>query len=96
MALITKPVKVSNRVEGRLEDLLNVDRVSFKRLKFVNLYIFRFTFFVQNKGKTVGTINYFWDIRKMYQWIILRRFSDTETLRLRHLNGNKYQNFFQE
>jgi hypothetical protein len=96
MALITKQVKISNKVEGRLAKLFKADSVLFKRLKFVTPFIFRFTFFVLKGGKVIGTLNYFWDIRKMNQWIFLRRFSDNKIIRLRHLYNQNVPTFFGE
>ena len=95
MALITKQVKVSNKVEQRLAQLLGVDQVQFKRVKFVTPFIFRHTYFVYNNGSMIGTLNYFWDIRKRNQLIFLKRFSDKKIVRLGILNDS-VKNFFEE
>lgn len=96
MALITKQVKVSNRVESYLAEKLGVDKSEFKRVKLVNPFIFRFVFFLFNGGEMVGTVNYFWDIRKIQQRIFLKRFKDGKIARLGHLNNSDAKNFFAE
>lgn len=94
MALITKPVKVSNKVEARVAEKLDVDEAKFKRVKFVNPNMFRFSFFIFDKGVMLGTLNYFWDIRKNQQIIYLKRFSDDKIERIRHLNEPRVKKFF--
>ena len=96
MALITKQIKVSNKVEQSLENKLGVDDVLFKRVKFVTPFIFRFTFFVLNGGRMVGSLNYFWDTRKPQQLIYLRRFVDKKIIKVRHLNEPRVRNFYKE
>lgn len=96
MALITKQVKVSNKVEDRLAKILGVDKTAFKRVKYVTPFIFRHSYFVYNNGKMIGTANYFWDIRKPQQFVIFKRFSDDKLLKVRHLNNPKVDNFFNE
>lgn len=96
MALITKQVKISNKVENRLADIFNVDMVLFKRVKFNSPFVFRFTFFVFERGDLIGTINYFWDIRKTGQVIMCRRFEDGEVITVRHLNDRRIGSFYEQ
>lgn len=94
MALITKQLKVSNKAEKIVADKLGVDRAHFKRLKFVNPNIMRFSFFIINGREMVGTLNYFWDIRKINQFVVLRRFEDKEVKKFRHMNQSGIKDFF--
>lgn len=96
MALITKQVKVSNRAESYLADKLNVDKALFKRLKYVNPNVMRFTFFILQDSEIIGTVNYFWDFRKINHIIYLRRFSDKKITKVKHLNQRGVSDFFGE
>lgn len=96
MALITKQVKVSNKVEAAIAKKLGVEQALFKRVKFVTPFVFRFSFFLIKKGEMVGTLNYFWDIRKPQQMIFIKRFSDNGIMRVRHMNEPRIQNFLDE
>lgn len=96
MALITKQVKVSNKVEKRIADLLGVDKALFKRVKFNTMFRFRHSYFLFKNGEMVGTLNYFWDVRKPNQIIVLKRFSDGEMLKVRHMNQSGVKDFFGE
>lgn len=94
MALITKQVKVSNKTEKMIADRLGVDKALFKRLKFVNPNVMRFTFFLVDDSEMVGTLNHFWDVRKINHLIFLKRFIDDKVIKVRHLNDSRVSKFF--
>jgi len=94
MGTSTRTVKVSDLAEKSVAFKLGVQRVLFKRVKYVKPFVIRFTFFVYDMAGFVGTANFIWDLRKILQLIILRNFDTNKIIMVRHFNDPRIKGFF--
>jgi hypothetical protein len=94
MAISSRQIKVSDMVEKNIAFRLGVQRVAFKRLKYVKAFVMRFTFFVYDIHGFVGTVNFIWDLRKLQQLVILRNFQTNKIMIIRHFNEPRIKGFF--